>query len=109
MQAKEEVTPVVTEEEQPPVIENIEVEKLTGPKILGKIELPVDSDTRPVKDEKKKRKRIPIEKKIHTGKYSSTRMRIRSQAVGSTGITGAELVQEEVVIAVITGVVGKKS
>jgi translation initiation factor IF-2 len=60
---KEEVAPVVTEEEQPPVIENIEVEKLTGPKILGKIELPVDSDTRPVKDEKKKRKRIPIEKK----------------------------------------------
>ncbi|MEQ1678780.1 MAG: translation initiation factor IF-2, partial [Chitinophagaceae bacterium] len=34
-----------------------------GPKILGKIELPVDNDTRPVKDEKKKRKRIPIEKK----------------------------------------------
>lgn len=63
VQAKEEVPPVVTEEEQPPVIENIEVEKLTGPKILGKIELPVDSDTRPVKDEKKKRKRIPIEKK----------------------------------------------
>jgi len=60
---KEEIAPVVTEEEQPPVIENIEVEKLTGPKILGKIELPVDSDTRPVKDEKKKRKRIPIEKK----------------------------------------------
>lgn len=51
------------EEEQPAIIENIEVEKLTGPKILGKIELPVDSDTRPVKDEKKKRKRIPIEKK----------------------------------------------
>ncbi len=53
--------PVV--EEQHTVIENIEVEKLTGPKILGKIELPVDNDTRPVKDEKKKRKRIPIEKK----------------------------------------------
>ena len=50
-------------EEQQAVIENIEVEKLTGPKILGKIELPVDSDTRPVKDEKRKRKRIPIEKK----------------------------------------------
>jgi translation initiation factor IF-2 len=69
---KEEVTeeaevkaakPAPAEEEQPPVIENIEVEKLTGPKILGKIELPVDSDTRPVKEEKKKRKRIPIEKK----------------------------------------------
>jgi translation initiation factor IF-2 len=51
------------EDDAPPVIENIEVEKLTGPKILGKINLPVDSDTRPVKDEKKKRKRIPIEKK----------------------------------------------
>ncbi|MBI5370809.1 MAG: translation initiation factor IF-2 [Sphingobacteriales bacterium] len=61
-----EVIPVKEEpvvEEQHTVIENIEVEKLTGPKILGKIELPVDSDTRPVKDEKKKRKRIPIEKK----------------------------------------------
>ena len=50
-------------EEQQTVIENIEVEKLTGPKILGKIELPINTDTRPVKDEKRKRKRIPIEKK----------------------------------------------
>ena len=50
------------------VIENIRAEKLEGPKILGKIELPADSDTRPKKDdaaerEKRKRKRIPIEKK----------------------------------------------
>ncbi|MEO6613612.1 MAG: translation initiation factor IF-2 [Chitinophagaceae bacterium] len=69
---EEEIKPVEEEvkvkeepvaEEQGAVIENIEVEKLTGPKILGKIELPVDNDTRPVKDEKKKRKRIPIEKK----------------------------------------------
>jgi translation initiation factor IF-2 len=44
-------------------IENIKAEKLEGPKILGKIDLPVDSDTRPKKDEKRKRKRIPIEKK----------------------------------------------
>jgi len=51
------------EEELPPVIENIEIEKLTGPKIFGKIELPVENDTRPKKDEKRKRKRIPIEKK----------------------------------------------
>ena len=60
---KVESAPVVAEDDQPAVIENIEVEKLTGPKILGKIDLPVDNDTRPVKDEKKKRKRIPIEKK----------------------------------------------
>ena len=51
------------EEGLPPLIENIEVEKLMGPKILGKIELPVDNDTRPKKEEKRKRKRIPIEKK----------------------------------------------
>lgn len=62
----EEVIPVKEEpvvEEQQTVIENIEVEKLTGPKILGKIELPVHTDTRPVKDENRKRKRIPIAKK----------------------------------------------
>lgn len=45
-------------------IENIKAEKIEGPKILGKIDLPVDNDTRPKpSDEKRKRKRIPIEKK----------------------------------------------
>ena len=60
--AKEEAPAV---EDAPPAIENIKVEKLEGPKILGKIQLPVDNDTRPKKDndEKRKRKRIPIEKK----------------------------------------------
>lgn len=51
------------EEDLPPVIENIKAEKIEGPKVLGKIDLPVDNDTRPVKDEKRKRKRIFIEKK----------------------------------------------
>ncbi len=54
------------EEPAAPMIENIQREKLTGPKILGKIDLPVDSDTRPKKEsneEKHKRKRIPIAKK----------------------------------------------
>ncbi len=49
-----------------PLIENIQAKKLTGPKILGKIDLPVDSDTRPKKEtseEKQKRKRIPIQKR----------------------------------------------
>ena len=55
-------------EDTAPVIENIRAEKIEGPKILGKIELPVDSDTRPKpalrdKDEKRKRKRIPVDKK----------------------------------------------
>jgi len=61
-QKVEEVT-ASGEEELPPVIENIKAEKIEGPKILGKIDLPVDSDTRPKKEEKRKRKRIPIEKK----------------------------------------------
>ena len=48
----------------PAVIENIKADKLEGPKILGKIELPVDNDTRPKRDEdKRKRKRIPMERK----------------------------------------------
>lgn len=52
-----------TAEDQEVIIENIQAEKLEGPKILGKIDLPVDNDTRPKVDEKRKRKRIPIEKK----------------------------------------------
>lgn len=58
--------PEVAEAEAGPVIENIRAEKLEGPKILGKIELPINSDTRPKpmgRDEKRKRKRIPIDKK----------------------------------------------
>ena len=48
----------------PPTITNIQADRLTGPKILGKIELPADNDTRPKRDdEKHKRKRIPIAKK----------------------------------------------
>lgn len=60
-------TPVTLPEvvvDDTPLIENIEVEKLTGPKILGKIELPVDSDTRPkplTAEERKIRKRIPVD------------------------------------------------
>jgi translation initiation factor IF-2 len=60
------VQPEVTAEPEPApaVIENIRAEKLEGPKILGKIQLPVDNDTRPkANEEKRKRKRIPIEKR----------------------------------------------
>ncbi len=51
-----------------PTIENIQAAKLTGPKILGKIVLPVDNDTRPKResDDKRKRKRIPVDKKGDT-------------------------------------------
>ncbi|HEY1871983.1 MAG TPA: translation initiation factor IF-2, partial [Chitinophagaceae bacterium] len=64
VEIKQPEEPVVAkQEEEAPQIENIKAEKIEGPKILGKIDLPVDSDTRPKKEEKRKRKRIPIEKK----------------------------------------------
>ena len=43
-------------------IENIRADKLEGPKVMGKIDLPVNSDTRPkpmTQEEKRVRKRIP--------------------------------------------------
>jgi translation initiation factor IF-2 len=60
--------PVITPE-APARIENIQAARLIGPKIMGKIQLPVDNDTRPKKDndEKHKRKRIPIQKKPGSG------------------------------------------
>ena len=69
VEAKVEQQPAVKEDDAP-IIENIKARKLSGPKIMGKIELPVDNDTRPKKgtiDEKRKRKRIPMEKKPGTG------------------------------------------
>jgi len=52
------------EQESGPVITNIKAEKLEGPKILGKIELPVSGASRPgLNDEKRQRKRIPIQRK----------------------------------------------
>ncbi|RYY24839.1 MAG: translation initiation factor IF-2, partial [Chitinophagaceae bacterium] len=51
-------------DEAGPVLSNIKAEKLEGPKILGKIQLPTENDTRPKPgEEKRKRKRIPIERK----------------------------------------------
>jgi translation initiation factor IF-2 len=60
---KEVIVPQEQAKDTPPIIENIFSERLTGPKILGKIELPIDSDTRPKRDDAHKRKRIPMQKK----------------------------------------------
>lgn len=60
---KEEPIPQSPVQEEVPEITKIQAEKIEGPKILGKIELPVDNETRPKREEKRKRKRIPIEKK----------------------------------------------
>lgn len=79
------VTPVAEEApEEDVLIENIKAEKIEGPKILGKIDLPVDSDTRPKVDEKRKRKRIPIEK----GAAPSGFQKGGGAAVPSTGQGG---------------------
>ena len=61
------VPPAPTTPPAPPTIENIEVQRLSGPKIMGKIDLPTTSDTRPVRDDKKKRARIPISKRETPG------------------------------------------
>lgn len=51
------------QKEAEPQITNLRAERLEGPKILGKIDLPVNNDTRPKpKEEKRKRKRIPLDK-----------------------------------------------
>ncbi|MDB5200032.1 MAG: translation initiation factor [Chitinophagaceae bacterium] len=63
---KEEIKPAAIipepQKDEAPVIENIKAHKLEGPKIMGKIELPVENETRPM-DEKRKRKRIPVDQK----------------------------------------------
>lgn len=61
---------IVTEGEVKPdeeaVIENIRAEKLEGPKVVGKITLTPEPESRPgakPKEERRRRKRIPIEKR----------------------------------------------
>lgn len=70
-------TPPVAEEE--PKIENIKAEKLEGPRVVGKISLPVEnpesksvSKAQPL-DEKRKRKRIPIEKRDQQAQRTDNR------------------------------------
>jgi translation initiation factor IF-2 len=55
--------PVAEPEKEVPVITNIKAVKLEGPKIMGKIELPSNTETRPKPDERRKRKRIIVDKK----------------------------------------------
>lgn len=67
VQKTEQPATVTPQKEEAPEHEHIEIkrEKLEGPKILGKIELPVDNDTRPKTGragEKRKRKRIPVDR-----------------------------------------------
>src|SRR5579863_5653703 len=51
------------EKEDDATIENILVDKIEGPRILGKIDLHVETEKPKQLDEKRKRKRIPIEKR----------------------------------------------
>ena len=62
--AFQEDVPTVIDTDAGPVITNIRADKLEGPKILGKITLPSEAENRPKPgEEKRKRKRIPIERK----------------------------------------------
>lgn len=81
----------INQPDAPATIENIEVEKLTGPKILGKIQLPVDSDTRPKPgfnnraNEAQKRKRTPIDKKGSNIQHVDLRGTNNNQQQGQSG------------------------
>jgi translation initiation factor IF-2 len=56
------------DQEDGKTIENIRAEKIEGPKILGKIDLPSEAEQKPKQiEEKRKRRRIPIEKKDNLG------------------------------------------
>jgi len=81
-----EVQEVVTEVAEPETgkteeanIENIQVEKIEGPRILGKIELPVETEKPKQADEKRKRKRIPIEKREGGGKPSGNTITVQRE------------------------------
>jgi len=70
IEAKQVAVPEVSAEALVPVITNISAERLTGPKIIGKIELPKDNDTRPKgpsEREKRKRARIPVARRENSG------------------------------------------
>jgi translation initiation factor IF-2 len=94
---------LIEEEQDDLLIENIKAEKIEGPKILGKINLPVDSETRPKSeprsskvDEKKKRKRIPIEKReggMQTGQAGGGQPRTGAQPSTGQGGGGRFTVQ----------------
>ncbi len=73
------------ENEESLVIENIKADKIEGPKVLGKIDLPVDNDTRPKVDEKRKRQRIPIKKQEGSQPQGFQRAQSGQQAQGGGG------------------------
>lgn len=65
---EEQEAETIEEDDAARIIENIKAEKLEGPKILGRIELPAEGDQKPKSiDEKRKRKRIPIERRDQAG------------------------------------------
>ncbi len=83
-----EEQPEYEQQELAPVVENIKADKIEGPKILGKINLPVDSDTRPkhsTRDEKRKRKRIPVDKKGEVSPQGQTSFNPQARGGASNG------------------------
>lgn len=94
-EVKVETSPVVpaptavVEEEQTQKREHIEMKapRLEGPKIIGRIELPVSqpSGNRPDNREKRKRKRIPVDKKSEPGKPDTNNRDRNAPAPGAGG------------------------
>jgi translation initiation factor IF-2 len=83
--AVKEVVEEEVKEVQPDKMK-IEAPELEGPKIIGRIELPVDNDVKNrALDEKRKRKRIPIEKKGSSPTTGSGQFKPTLKNAGGTG------------------------
>jgi len=86
---------IATEDDQFQRREHIEMKapRLEGPKIIGKIELPVSqpSGNRPDNREKRKRKRIPVDKKSEPGKPdTNTNNNNRERSAPAPGAGGQQ-------------------
>jgi translation initiation factor IF-2 len=87
----EQETAAGTEKPEEAPIENIRAEKIEGPRILGKIDLPQETEKPKQADEKRKRKRIPIEKRDTGGRITAT----PAQREGRSGAPGRPILRRD--------------
>ncbi len=73
-------------------VENIRAEKIEGPRIIGKIDLPVENEKPKLADERRKRKRIPIEKR-DTGRPAGNGTPVQRE--GRPGAAGRPILRRD--------------
>jgi translation initiation factor IF-2 len=73
-------------------VENIRAEKIEGPRIIGKIDLPAENEKPKLADERRKRKRIPIEKR-DTGRPAGNGTPVQRE--GRPGAAGRPILRRD--------------